>query len=423
VSELDLLALDRVLRAGELGGPTATSRRPPEVNAETLSALRSNASDPLAVALEPWVFRLLEKQTLAGEREAVSRAYCVARHTVHEPEYAQRSLSELFGAALAERAARSQHLQNFFGNASELSSLTLRYWSARVEFASSLAVELDTWELALPNVAEHAASWLSLSRDAFAEFGLQDPAQFLTAALAEDATRGWPSRLSLRGISELLSDGRWFDGLELRIPALPRAHGAASFLRGLAMSGGALSEATLSERVPFAFAGDLFCLQRHTWAALFAYLPLSPVFLRRKLGLGPSHLQDTLRALGRSILLESRVAALRVLLRTPLLAGSARLLSAFAELSVQALGFELPKAAALTFVRVHRDDAQRFLGMLYAATRFEQLIQTHDDDWYRNPRAIAELRQQAEEPLKPSATAELAQAGARDLYQRLSSLL
>ena len=118
-----------------------------------------------------------------------------------------------------------------------------------------------------------------------------------------------------------------------------------------------------------------------------------------------------------------RVSAFRVLLRELLLGGKKRLRSELPELSCVALGFELPESAAGVFVRVRPRDAQRFAGALLSASRHETLVQTHDEDWFRNPRAIAELRAELSEPEKAALDAQTLSAGAQAAEQRLLALL
>ncbi len=113
------------------------------------------------------------------------------------------------------------------------------------------------------------------------------------------------------------------------------------------------------------------------------------------------------------MLADLRVAAFRVLLRELLSGGKKRLDDELPELSDRALGFELPASVAGVFIRVRPRDSQRFAGALLAASRHETLLQTHDEDWFRNPRAIAELRAELGEPVLTSLSAEALSAGAQ----------
>jgi hypothetical protein len=112
-----------------------------------------------------------------------------------------------------------------------------------------------------------------------------------------------------------------------------------------------------------------------------------------------------------------------VLLRGLLSRGTKALNSDLPELSDGALGFELPTEVAGVFIRVRPRDSQRFAGALLASSRHETLVQTHDEDWFRNPRAIAELRAELNEPATTLPTADELAVGSRALVARLQALL
>ena len=152
-------------------------------------------------------------------------------------------------------------------------------------------------------------------------------------------------------------------------------------------------------------------------------LPLSAAFATRRLGLGPSRVRDQQHLLARAALVDARVAVFRVLLRGLFARGSRALHGDLPELSDGALGFELPSTVAGVFIRVRPRDSQRFAGALLAASRYETLVQTHDEDWFRNPRAIAELRAELNEPAAAVPTTDELAAGARALRARLQALL
>jgi hypothetical protein len=184
-----------------------------------------------------------------------------------------------------------------------------------------------------------------------------------------------------------------------------------------------LSDAAGELRSPFVLARDVFDLRRHEVGALLGLLPVSRAFAARQLGLGPSHTQDYVRALARSVLVDTRVAAFRVLLRELLLGGPGAVRRELAELSHGALGFELPLQAVGAFIRVRPRDSQRFAGALLAASRHQSLVEAHDDDWFRNPRAIREVRAEIGESPLSEVTAQTLSTGATALRTRLEPLL
>jgi len=75
------------------------------------------------------------------------------------------------------------------------------------------------------------------------------------------------------------------------------------------------------------------------------------------------------------------------------------------------------------FIRVSPRDSQRFAGALLAARRHESLVQAHDEDWFRNPRAIAELRAELGEPAPQLPDTETLAQGARAFIERINALL
>jgi hypothetical protein len=75
------------------------------------------------------------------------------------------------------------------------------------------------------------------------------------------------------------------------------------------------------------------------------------------------------------------------------------------------------------FIRVRPRDSQHFAGALLAASRHETLLQTHDEDWFRNPRAITELRAELNEPALTPLSAETLSLGAAAARARVEALL
>jgi len=150
---------------------------------------------------------------------------------------------------------------------------------------------------------------------------------------------------------------------------------------------------------------------------------MSPAFLKRQLGLSKERTVTHARALAQSTLLFARQLALRVLQDAPSLQGPGALGAAFSEHAPLALGFEVnPQAAGLLF-RPRLGDAQRLAGVLLAAARSEQLAEEHDEDWYRNPRALEELRAAARQPPSTTCTTEALEAGAHALTAALAARL
>ncbi len=407
--ELEPLSFDRELRnvARELerrkvtGEPLTGALSETLLDAETLHWLReSRAKDPLAASLEAWLLRLREQVALGPRRTELASAQRTRPYPISEPEQARLPLAQMLALSLAMPRERALYLRNYFARSSELAELVRRLWEERQMFAESLKTSLDSFEVASVATLPAARAFISDSRGAFETLGIAEPAQLVTTLLAESAAEGWPARLSQRTTLDLLGDETWLHGLRLRPFAVPIARGASSFLLALGQAGRAICDAACAQRSPFVLATDVHDLRRDSVGALLALLPLSNAFASKRLGVSANRVRDQQRALARAALAELRVLAYRVLLRDLLLGSTSRLKSELPEASVAALGFELPVDAAGVFVRVRARDSQRFAGALLAATRYELLVQVHDEDWFRNPRAIAELRAELSEPAR-----------------------
>jgi hypothetical protein len=69
------------------------------------------------------------------------------------------------------------------------------------------------------------------------------------------------------------------------------------------------------------------------------------------------------------------------------------------------------------------DEGQRLSGLLLAASWHRRLLEAHDEDWFRNPRAIEEIRAEAEEVPEASVSPERLAKGARELSGWLAERL
>lgn len=430
--ELEPLSFDRALREASrelarrkltgVGLHDALSAQ--LLDEETLHWLReSRAKDPLAGSLERWLLRLREEAHFGPLRYELGRAHRSALHTITEPERTRLPLSEMLRLAFTRPRERAAYLRGYFAAASELGGEVRRLWEQRQIFAESLGASLDSFEVASAALLPAAQAFIADTRGAFETLGIREPAELITQALAEAAQEGWPARLSARTTLDLLGDPQWRHGLRIRPFSVPKALGAGSFLLALTQAGRAIADAASALRSPFVLATDVFDLRQQRVGALLGLLPLSPTFASKRLGLSASRVRDQQRVLARAALVDTRVAAFRVALRPLLARGSKALESELPELSHTALGFELPPAVAGVFIRVRPRDSQRFAGTLLASARHERLVQAHDEDWFRNPRAIAELRAELNEPEVAELGAPELAAGAAALQARLLALL
>jgi hypothetical protein len=347
----------------------------------------------------------------------------VQRHPLDTPLSGHFSLRELLGHALRDRARRPALLDALLECGSELRDAGSRLHELRAALPSFGGRNRSDLESTGADVAALARSFLTTSADAYASLQASTLSDVLELGLAHPADDGWPRQLSLRSLNELLGEPSWLSGLRLELGELPAPLSAASFARGLLRLGAAWTEALASPAQPFVLTHDAFGLSRCSHGALLASLVTSPAFLKRQLGLGKTRALEHARALCGSALQSARLLALRVLLDEPALRGPGALQEAFAENAAKALGFELSPAAAGLLFRPRVGDAQRFAGTFCAATRARELAELYDDDWFRNPRAIEQLRAEAHSPVATSCSAEQLEAGARMLTQELGQQL
>jgi hypothetical protein len=102
-------------------------------------------------------------------------------------------------------------------------------------------------------------------------------------------------------------------------------------------------------------------------------------------------------------------------LRDATLEGAGALRHAFPELVHLALGVELRPSAAGVLVRSRVSDPVRFAALLVAAEYAARLESTYDEDWYRNPRAVEEVRENARQRPERSVADGTLDGGAHEL--------
>ncbi len=359
-------------------------------------------ADPLKTPLCRWVYRLAEQRIDREALVAVEAARRLELHAIEEPEEGRYPLSILLARALSE--PQRGWLDAYVENSKSLAGRFALLWERRAEIARRMGLDSpDAIELPAQTTYEPAAHWLAASADMAQDFLRPEPAELVAIGMGREAADGWPARITPSAVAGLLGSGGLLDSVRLDPEPLPAAIGASSFLRALHAVGLAWREALAPAHQPFVIAHDPYQLESHATGALFASLPLSAPFLKRQLDLGSAQAREHQRTMARVVLLESRAQALRVLLRPAALAGHKALSEAFEARLHEALGVELPGSVAGALWRLRIDDAQRFEGTLLAAGRERRLREEHDEDWFRNPRAVDQLRSEAE--LSPESTA------------------
>jgi hypothetical protein len=393
---------------------TPLERFRPHTSRRTFMNLgRLPEDDPLRDPLRRWVYRLGEERVNQAALTEVARSRYAEQHPLSGPKAGDFSLSELLERALTERGKRAPWLAAFTQHATPTSNRMVTLWQRRGEFARRLGFESPlAMESSVDDAAGLAQGLATRLRERVAEAELGSPQGWLDAALGEDVRATWPARLNGQRLLDFFRDGSLFRGLELGPRRLPSAVGAASFMLGFGRLGGAWFDAQTPTDQPFCIARDPYRLDEHVASYLFALLPLNPSFLARKLDVGKDALGDIRRRLAQIWALELSAAALRVRLRAAAFDSESRLRETYEELAELDLGLRLPRSLAGVFFRLRSEDEQRFLGLLLAAERAAQLTEAHDEDWFRNPRAIEQLRAEAKLPPRKRIAREVVESAA-----------
>jgi hypothetical protein len=390
----------------------------------TLNELQRLDDPWIGLPLRRWMLRLLQEKACATELAGVELEFRSRRHVIVEPVRAELSLVQLLEHALLHAAETDVWLDHYLRAAHRLASACAALWRRRAELADELGRDrLSALELPTVDLDKTAERWLVDSSDAYHSLAPHGLGELLAAAQAIAASDGWPGRLTPRTVVGLIEDPGLLRGLRIEFTRVPRALGPTSYLRALAAFGGAWSEAALPAQMPFVLAHDPYHLHEHKFGAVFGLLPLLPEFIKMRLGLARSRARDHVRALAGAALIESRALALRVLLRAAALHSESSLGEAFEHWTRRALGFRLDAPLAGAVFRLRFDDAQRLTGLMLAASLGQRLLETHDEDWFRNPRAIDELRTEASAPGAATVASEQLAQGARALLRSLGERL
>jgi len=425
----DLLAVDREVARGaeRLAKWREALRREPEAHAEeeplevvrrvsgkstwdALGALSPVLLDvPLRDRLQAWVAALLAARVEQPEEVAWARATvsplaggadAVARFAGESPGTV--SWREAWRGVVRARSAAEARL--WLDAAAEvgpaLAEIARRRAGKRLEVARRVGKE-HPWEL-VPGVKagelRAAAQRVldrteDLSREVWkpvlreAAVPAMAPALVMHAAVAREAGEGWPARLSGAWLQEQF--GARLEGLKPATGPLPEAVGASSFARALYAFGFAVRVASAPKVVPFALAHEPGARWAHRLGATLASLAADPEWQTRALGVGKRTALAQSRVLSRTLLLELRLQAARVLLGD---AADFAPRDRFAELGTRVFGAELDARLRGAWPEAREDDGSRLLGAIEAHGFTRELREQFDADWFRNPRAWTHLR-------------------------------
>ncbi len=384
-------------RRNVLEAHRAVSTRSMWIELEERATSARTSGDPVFAAARPWTYLLTVERVLWPASVRVADALHAPSIEMEKPEPMTLSPSLLLRRLLEDQEAGRRRL---FADAlvSGAHGLADAFFVAEERRAEALRrlgnVDADSIEIPLEpfsSLGRLAEAVLEETRELLPR-GFERFDDAIYAALATEASEGWPARLGPRWIHDLFGKTGLLDGLSLAPIELPAPLGASSFARALAGFGAAYAEADVPRAAPFVLSHPPFDLRRARRAALFGSLPADPVFGQRALGLGRERARVQAKQVGLSLLLSLRLDAARVLLRgVALLSGKERR-SRFEEATYRALGAPIPGALLFVLPRLSSDDVARFLGSLLAMTDRRKLVLGFDEDWFRNPHAMESIR-------------------------------
>lgn len=445
------------------GPPLASHRRASTRSTfECVDALPP--AEPLREALLRWVHRLTSERVNGS-----ARARCIGLR--HEPlqlnEYkGLLSRRELLRGALAKEALREAWLQTFLDQArpvfeQEAVLNQRRHETARLlglaqpeEITSPLRMQSEPnrlllggkprsnpsdaptgtsesqrgdskgsepqeWVATLHHIAARAAKALAPHARRLCAGRRTD---WLAAALGTADTNyplTLPKRLGPRVLLSYFRETQLFRGLDLPNTRLAANLGPASLVRNLEGLGHAWHDALRPTNQPFCLAVDPYGLERQKDGALLASLTLCGPFLQDQLGVARHRRGEAQRLLASVWVLEVVARCLKVLLSEVAQRNRQEYAGAFEALSAEYLGVPLPPYSAGALLPLKPNDGQALLGLALAFGQRAYLTEAHDEDWYRNPRAAEQLR---EEQARPPATRCSAEAAERSLLTATAEL-
>lgn len=378
--------------------------------------------DPLRSQLLRWTYFLLDAR-IQVPSESMDAEFLYRRpYQVKEPLDGRFTLAEMTAFALDGRKGDpalwwkqrgrfegelSDHRKQLFFRREEVAERAkfgdlAAFWNPLTEGAQPV----DLAELVLRQTKDAAESqW---------DAGF---AAFVQAAQARDAPEGWPARLAPDSLREMFGDSVLFRGVSVKLGALPLRVDPMSFVRAAALLGTSLSHSLSARDLPFVIAHDPHDLPGRRFGELFALWAMSAPFLRRRLKLSPSQAEESQRWLKRAQICHLRLLAMKVLVREA--ARTQLLTEKWGALSFGFFREELPPPAALARFEVPDDSAARLVAHLAATNMAYQLMDRYDEDWYENPRAQEELRDEARRPAFSLVAAAECEAGLETFKKQL----
>ncbi len=417
-------ALDRAaLSVAEAAGDRAAPSDPFRSELFRLHEELAEADDPVARAIASWLDVMVIERAVWEDRLRVEAAWELP-HRVSglEAEVSMRALRRqiLREPNRERRGALSRGFASACQGVSDRAVPPL-VWRLEREREAYLRVDGEPVEGELLAV-RGARGLLDATRD-LVEGVAPGLFEHACAALGGDANEGWPARLTTRWLGDVFKGTGLGKGLDVALGRPPEAWGASSFARALGALGAAVLEAARPRSVPFALHKRPRGHRQHARRALFAAVVAERPFATRVLGLGADRVRDHRRRTARALCLSLRFDALRVLAAEALLSGEAAGKERFSDLTERHVGAASEPALLGVVPRLRPIDGPALVGGIWAVEDRAALVDRHDEDWFRNPRAIETLRHEDEGLPPPPPTAEQLDAALARLVASLEEAL
>jgi hypothetical protein len=423
----DLLALDRdVARAAtELARWRVSLASEPDTYAEehpidpvrrvstksTWEALGGgsprSADAPLREGLRRWVYVLLQARIAHDDDVAVARARKRPQAILEREQPRLVSWSDAWRGAVASKtvAETAMWLAAAGAAGEDVSAAIARRAQRRVEVARRLGLDRP-WapivRVAPDTLRATAATFLDsteeMSRAVWKErvrgSGTESaPPARIHASMARDAGEGWPARLTPRWLHDVFAASS--GGLIVDLAVVPARLGAASFARVLCAFGHAVRLALAPATVPFAIAREPAFVAAHRLGYVFASLAADPEFQTRVLGISRRTAVAQARLLAWTAFQEARLQASRIVLGAESAPPTRQL---FEEVGSRLFGAPLDRRLQGAWPEVRDDEPARWIALLESVRLRSDLRDRFDADWFRNPRAWTDLREQGAAP-------------------------
>lgn len=376
--------------------------------------------DPMRPALLRWLTHLLELRVNGATYTECARLRYHDIHPIEAPERTKATIDQISRKVLGEER-REKWLEALATQGQRLTETTLHLWQRRVEVYNRLdGASLEEIELPTPAVYTLAEEALRLTQPFTAEVpGLPKALAHVT----KPSPLTFPAHLSAPALSDWFRETRLLESVNLRSFNWPKPLGATSFALAMDRFGATWQRALAPSNQPFVIAVDPLGLQEQTNGWLFANLLATPAFQRRHLGGAPTKQRDINRFWGLAGVHELRLRATRVLTRQALLLDHRERPTALEQLGERVWGEPLHKHLVGVLPQLRSSDPQRFCAVALGTLLRQSLTDAHNEDWFRNPRAIDELRSNAARPPAFTTSAETVKLGLELYVAQLSSLI